>query len=330
MAEIDERQISLFDEQFNNHQDYTAENEAGARTDAEDEPEVRTDLEDVNELPNDVIEQAKELSASDDTRVVTIGQVEDVDPRKIEFNPENPFDNDAGSAENKALEASIAEEGIMVCLIARRIDGMLILLSGERRLRAALALGLLTVPVRIVECDDSEAARIMLDSNMCRKTVTEAELVKQIYIEEKAFKGGKDELKDFLGKKYQKDIRTIERYLELANGLSDAVIHQVGKTLSLASAKVVLDRRNSGTLDEKRFLESVKDLNRTLTKKEVDKLINNDYDMASLDAEKDKKRMHVVKFNSDEVAVVYGNDKVKSKALKEHILNAFKKAREQS
>jgi ParB family transcriptional regulator, chromosome partitioning protein len=71
-----------------------------------------------------------------------------VDPRHLERNPENPrliFRQE----ELDALQASIAEQGILVPLTVFRDNKSLILLDGERRWRCALKLGLSSVPVII-------------------------------------------------------------------------------------------------------------------------------------------------------------------------------------
>jgi len=69
-----------------------------------------------------------------------------VDPKKIKRNPENPrliFRTE----ELKALEDSIAQQGILVPLTLYRDGRDQVLLDGERRWRCAIKLGMATVPV---------------------------------------------------------------------------------------------------------------------------------------------------------------------------------------
>jgi ParB family transcriptional regulator, chromosome partitioning protein len=85
----------------------------------------------------------------------------------IERNPYQPrkeFDD----AELNALSASIRSHGVLQPLVVRQIGDRYQLVAGERRLRAAKAAGLSSVPVRIVDFNDQQVLEAALVENIQR------------------------------------------------------------------------------------------------------------------------------------------------------------------
>jgi len=83
--------------------------------------------------------------------VESIGLLE-IDPRRLEKNPENPrliFDKE----DLDILRESIRESGILVPLLVyrRKTDGKYVILDGERRWMCALDLGLETLPANVID-----------------------------------------------------------------------------------------------------------------------------------------------------------------------------------
>jgi len=78
--------------------------------------------------------------------------------------PRKEFGTDALSE----LIESIRQHGIIQPLIVRRVDGRHELIAGERRWRAALALGLAEVPVIIRSADDRDVLELSLIENLQR------------------------------------------------------------------------------------------------------------------------------------------------------------------
>lgn len=106
-----------------------------------------------------------------------------IDVNRIVPNPSQPrkrFDED----ELRGLADSIRKNGIIQPLTVRRlIDGSYELISGERRLRAAKAAGLQTVPCILMEVDDRKSAVISLLENLQREDLTffeEAEAIQRL------------------------------------------------------------------------------------------------------------------------------------------------------
>lgn len=72
-----------------------------------------------------------------------------------------------------ALVESIRSVGVLSPLLARELEGRLELLAGERRLEAAKAAGLSTVPVRVLTgLTDAAAQEVALVENLARKDLT--------------------------------------------------------------------------------------------------------------------------------------------------------------
>src|SRR5207247_8682939 len=87
-------------------------------------------------------------------------------------NPKQPrtrFDDETIAT----LAASIREVGILQPLVVRRAgDGRYELIAGERRLRAAKAAGLASVPIVLRDSEDADLLRDALLENVTRKDRT--------------------------------------------------------------------------------------------------------------------------------------------------------------
>ncbi len=107
----------------------------------------------------------------DDLPIAQVAVVRDHNPREV-------FDE----AKLQELADSIREHGLLQSLVVRELDvgpgGLLRyrLIAGERRLRAARLAGLATVPVRVVEVADEQAAlRLALEENLRREDLNPIE-----------------------------------------------------------------------------------------------------------------------------------------------------------
>src|SRR5437867_1158228 len=114
-------------------------------------------------------------------------------------NPKQPrtrFDDETIAA----LAASIREVGILQPLVVRRSgDGRYELIAGERRLRAAKAAGLATVPIVLRDSEDADLLREALIENIHREDlnpIEQAEAFRQL-LEELGLK--QDELAERVG-----------------------------------------------------------------------------------------------------------------------------------
>lgn len=105
-----------------------------------------------------------------------------IPPMDIIPNPAQPrriFDPDS----LKSLADSIRRVGVLCPLLVRRTENAYELIAGERRLRAALAAGLETVPCILREADFAECAHLAIIENLQREDLNmfeEAEAIKSL------------------------------------------------------------------------------------------------------------------------------------------------------
>ena len=111
-------------------------------------------------------------------------ELEDVAPRAaalIELNvdaiQDNPFQprRDFGGSEIAALAESLREHRMLQPILVRRVDRGYQLISGERRLRAAIQAGWTTVPAQVREADDRLVAELAIVENLQRKDLNPIE-----------------------------------------------------------------------------------------------------------------------------------------------------------
>ena len=199
-------------------------------------------------------------TASVDTSVVV-----HVDPARIQPNQNQPrtqFD-DTAIAE---LSRSIATDGIIQPLVVRRVsDGDFELVAGERRLRAALKLGLEKVPVIIREVDDQRMLPLALAENIQREDLNPIELARAYRALQQSFALTQEQLAEQVGKKRSSIANTL-RFLELDEGIQDSLMNRI---ISAGHAKLLLsvsDHKERGEWHQKLLSKSwtVRDLDEAL------------------------------------------------------------------
>lgn len=90
---------------------------------------------------------------------------------------DNPFQprRDFSEPEIVSLAESLKEHDMLQPILVRRVDDRYQLISGERRLRAAIQAGWSTVPARIREADDRLVAELAIVENLQRKDLNPVE-----------------------------------------------------------------------------------------------------------------------------------------------------------
>lgn len=183
---------------------------------------------------------------------------------EVEPNPDQP----RKSFENEPLEAlaeSIAQHGIIQPIVVRPRDGMYMIVTGERRWRAARMAGLSEVPVMIIEADDKKAAELALVENIQRKDLNPVEEA-QAYadlIEEYSY------TQEEISKKVGRSRSSIANSLRLLD-LPDAVLEKLAQgELSEGHAKVLLGIKDAEKLEK--ATETV--ISRELSVRETEKLV---------------------------------------------------------
>lgn len=90
---------------------------------------------------------------------------------------DNPFQprRDFSEPEIASLTESLKEHDMLQPILVRRMNGRYQLISGERRLRAAIQAGWTSVPARIREADDRLVAELAIVENLQRKDLNPIE-----------------------------------------------------------------------------------------------------------------------------------------------------------
>jgi ParB family chromosome partitioning protein len=171
------------------------------------------------------------------------------------------------SAEHLAeLVASIRANGIIQPLIVRRVNGLLELIAGERRWRAAGQAGLKEVPVIVRDATDLEVLEFALVENLQREDlnpIEEAQAYKRLAEE---FKLRQEEIAAKVGKSRAAVANTM-RLLELDGELRT---HLVQGRLTVGHAKALLGLR---TAEDQRHV-AAQVIRKTLSVRATEDLVN--------------------------------------------------------
>ncbi len=101
-------------------------------------------------------------------------QLLDVDPERIDPNPDQPRQN-MDETKLRELAQSMTEHGIVQPILARRVGSRFQIVAGERRWRAAQRAGLKSVPVIVRDVDDRQVLEIALVENIQREQLNPME-----------------------------------------------------------------------------------------------------------------------------------------------------------
>lgn len=157
-------------------------------------------------------------------------------------NPHQPrtvFDE----ADLESLAASIKSSGVLQPIIARRRDGMLEIVAGERRFRAARKAGLDQIPVVIRNVDDQAMLQMALIENLQRRDLNPLEKARAFRQLMQANGWSQDEASQALGLG-RPTVANFLRLLELPTDIQEAV---AGGTLSMGHARALLAVTNAMT-----------------------------------------------------------------------------------
>jgi ParB family chromosome partitioning protein len=163
------------------------------------------------------------------------------------FQPRKGFDDD----ELAALSASIKSHGVLQPLVVRQVGDRYQLVAGERRLRAARAAGLSSVPVTVVNFNDQEALEAALIENIQRADLNPIEKAQGFKDYLDRYKMTHEQLAGRLGLA-RPTITNLVALLELPQELQDAV--RVGQ-LTTGHAKIL-----KGITDPARQLQLSKEI----------------------------------------------------------------------
>ncbi len=163
------------------------------------------------------------------------GGVREVPVSKVSASPWQPRSVfDAGALAE--LVDSIKVHGVLQPLLVREVGSRFELIAGERRLRAAQAALLKTVPVIVVEASDEKALEIALIENLQREDLNPIEEAEGYALLQKKFNLTQEQVAEQVGKA-RATVANALRLLELP----DAIRRHVAEgLLSAGHAKVLL------------------------------------------------------------------------------------------
>ena len=158
---------------------------------------------------------------------------------------------DFNDVSQKELISSIKEKGVIQPILVRPSDEGYELIAGERRFRAARALGLENIPAIIKTVSNEEALELSLIENIQREELNPVE-------EAKAYKRLIDEFEltqEMVGEKVGKDRTSIANSLRLLNLPLDIQDKLISGEISVGHAKVILGLENPS--DQKIAVEHI-------------------------------------------------------------------------
>lgn len=163
---------------------------------------------------------------------------------EVEPNPDQPrkiFDTEP----LEALAESISQHGVIQPVVVRPKDGMYMIVTGERRWRAARMAGLSEIPVIIIEADDKKAAELALVENIQRKDLNPVE-------EARGYAALIDEFsytQEEIAKKIGRSRSAVTNSLRLLDLPPQALDYLASGELSEGHAKVLLSLKDSEKIE---------------------------------------------------------------------------------
>ena len=163
---------------------------------------------------------------------------------EVEPNPDQPrkiFDTEP----LEALAESISQHGVIQPVVVRPKDGMYMIVTGERRWRAARMAVLSEIPVIIIEADDKKAAELALVENIQRKDLNPVE-------EARGYAALIDEFsytQEEIAKKIGRSRSAVTNSLRLLDLPPKALDYLASGELSEGHAKVLLSLKDSEKIE---------------------------------------------------------------------------------
>lgn len=178
------------------------------------------------------------------------------------YQPRSEFD----PAQLQELADSIRQRGVMQPLLVRPLaDNRFELIAGERRWRAAQAVGLTTVPAMVRTATDEEALEIALIENIQRADLNPIEEAKAYQQLATIFKLTQEQIADKVGRSRA----AVANALRLLALPAEVLSWVANGTLSVGHAKVIL---GSATPEEQRLVAE-RVLKRNLTVRDTELLV---------------------------------------------------------
>ncbi len=131
-------------------------------------------LEALLSATNETEEQFEDGSTDDSTGTSTTSDVVQLSVYEIDDNPFQPR-REFSEPEIASLSESLKSHDMLQPILVRVVNGRYQLISGERRLRAAIQAGWSTIPARVRQADDRLVAELAIVENLQRKDLNAIE-----------------------------------------------------------------------------------------------------------------------------------------------------------
>ena len=105
-----------------------------------------------------------------------MAELRSVDPNSLVPNPDNPRRTPAPQAMDDQLVASIKAVGIVQPPRVKDADGQLVIIAGNRRVKAAIVAGLTTIDVLVCDADETADAMRSVSENLIRASMTSVDI----------------------------------------------------------------------------------------------------------------------------------------------------------
>ena len=170
--------------------------------------------------------------------------------------------------EQERLTQSIAEQGVLQPLLARKMDGAYELIAGERRLRAAKAAGLAQVPVILLDLTDEQVLEVSIIENVQRENLNVLEEAEAYFRLIDEFGYTQEKVAEKIGKN-RSTIANLLRLRSLPEKIKESL---VAEEITMGHARALL---GAGTVENQLYLfEQV--VAQHLSVRETERLVNQD------------------------------------------------------
>ena len=176
-----------------------------------------------------------ESNKIEESKIEDKSGIKEVEISKVSKSPWQPRSNFDTDLLNN-LTQSIKVHGVLQPLIVREIDGNFELIAGERRLRAAEAAGLKTIPIIITTASDEKALQLALIENLQREDLNPIEEAEGYALLQKQFGLTQEKVAEQVGKA-RTSVANSLRILDLSDIIRK---HVADGLLSIGHAKVLL------------------------------------------------------------------------------------------
>jgi len=201
-------------------------------------------------------------------------------------------------AKLEELKSSIKEKGILQPILVRKHEGGFEVIAGERRLRAAKAIGLEQVPVIIKNVTDREAFVLALVENIQREELNAIEEALGFKRLMEDFQFTQEAIAEAIGK----DRTTVTNLLRLLR-LPDEIQKQVADAkLSMGHARALLSLE--GAAIQKKMAEVI--IERGLSVRQVEEMVKKAHEGTSPSVAKAKPKNRDIEILEEELRKILG------------------------